>query len=229
MEVKVDQREPKKTVQKARWWQYVLLLIPSLVVRLWARTLKVTLSLEVQEAIKKHKGPRLIVFWHNTLFIAAELDRRFGRGKKVFGLVSASKDGAWLDACFKLMGVGTARGSSSFRGSQALKELIQKASEDHDITITPDGPRGPMYSIKPGVGLLAKKLKMPLILLAPEFDASWRLNSWDRFHIPKPFSRIYLRGLFFENAEEFAKEGSVSEAEIAERIRTQLLSITKEK
>jgi lysophospholipid acyltransferase (LPLAT)-like uncharacterized protein len=57
------------------------------------------------------------------------------------------------------------------------------------LTITPDGPRGPRRRLAPGAVFLASKLQMPLVLMGYGYDRPWRMNSWDRFAIPRPFSR----------------------------------------
>jgi lysophospholipid acyltransferase (LPLAT)-like uncharacterized protein len=81
------------------------------------------------------------------------------------------------------------RGSSSRRGPQALLELTTWAERGYDLTITPDGPRGPCYQIQEGVMSLAQVTGLPVVPVA--FNVGWKLraNSWDRFQIPLPFAR----------------------------------------
>jgi hypothetical protein len=57
------------------------------------------------------------------------------------------------------------------------------------LTITPDGPRGPRRRLAPGPIYLASKLGLPLVAMGYGYDRPWRMNSWDRFAIPRPFSR----------------------------------------
>ena len=63
----------------------------------------------------------------------------------------------------------------------------------HDIGITPDGPRGPCYDFKPGGVIVARRARVPVLLLGAEFESVWRLKSWDGFCIPQPFSRVRIR------------------------------------
>jgi lysophospholipid acyltransferase (LPLAT)-like uncharacterized protein len=81
------------------------------------------------------------------------------------------------------------RGSTSRRGPQALLELTTWAERGYDLTITPDGPRGPCYQIQEGVMSLAQVTGLPVVPVA--FNVNWKLRvkSWDRFQIPLPFTR----------------------------------------
>mgnify|MGYP000968269755 FL=1 len=63
----------------------------------------------------------------------------------------------------------------------------------HDIGITPDGPRGPCYELKPGSVIVTRRARSPMLLVGGEFTSAWRLRSWDRFYLPKPFSRVRMR------------------------------------
>jgi lysophospholipid acyltransferase (LPLAT)-like uncharacterized protein len=107
--------------------------------------------------------------------------------------VSASKDGAWLAAFYRMIGIHPVRGSSSNLGREAAKLLIERMREGHDVGITPDGPRGPMYVVEPGVLVVTRRLHAPMVLMGAEFTRCWRLKSWDRLYVPVPFSRIKMR------------------------------------
>ena len=65
--------------------------------------------------------------------------------------------------------------------------------EGHDVGITPDGPRGPIYTVEPGILVVTRRNDAPLLLIGAEFTNAWRLKSWDRFYVPRPFSQIILR------------------------------------
>jgi lysophospholipid acyltransferase (LPLAT)-like uncharacterized protein len=134
-----------------------------------------------------------IVLWHNRLFLAAEIVRRFRQGRPAYALVSASQDGAWLTAFFSLAGLRTVRGSSSRLGREAASALVETLRAGHDVGITPDGPRGPCYELKPGGVIVARRTHAPVLLVGGEFASAWRLSSWDRFYVPKPFSRVRMR------------------------------------
>ena len=82
------------------------------------------------------------------------------------------------------------RGSSSRRGSRALRELVDLVDSGHDIAITPDGPRGPRYFFGPGAISVAQLTATPIIPMHAKFSSCWRMKSWDGFIIPLPFSTI---------------------------------------
>lgn len=134
-----------------------------------------------------------MVLWHNRLFLASEIVRRYRQGRPAYALVSASTDGGWLTAFFSLAGVRTVRGSSSRLGREAASALVEMLRAGHDIGLTPDGPRGPCYEMKPGAVIVPRRTRAPILVIGGEFSSAWQLKSWDRFYIPKPFSRVRMR------------------------------------
>jgi lysophospholipid acyltransferase (LPLAT)-like uncharacterized protein len=143
--------------------------------------------------VTKRDVPVAFVVWHNRLFLTPEIFRRYRGGRPLVALISASGDGAWLTAFFSLVGMRAARGSSSRLGREAATALVDAQRGGYDIGITPDGPRGPCYELKPGVVIVPRRTGAPLLLIGGEFQAAWQLRSWDRFYLPKPFSRVRLR------------------------------------
>jgi lysophospholipid acyltransferase (LPLAT)-like uncharacterized protein len=112
----------------------------------------------------------------------------------MYALVSPSQDGAWLTAFFSLIGLRTVRGSSNSLGREAAAALVGVLRDGYDVGITPDGPRGPRYEFKPGALIVARRTKTPFLLVGADFESAWRLNkAWDRFYLPKPFSRVRMR------------------------------------
>ena len=141
----------------------------------------------------KKDEPVAIVLWHNRLFLSAEIVRRYRQGRPVYALVSARQDGAWLTAFFAAAGLRTVRGSSSRMGREAATALVDVLRAGHDVGITPDGPRGPCYELKPGALIVTRRTRTPVLIVGGEFESAWRLRSWDRFYIPRPFSRVRMR------------------------------------
>jgi len=180
-------------VHEIAGWRKILLWPFALLLKLWGRTLRFDTTPEDFANYTKRDEPVAIVLWHNRLFLAAEIVRRFRQGRQAYALVSASKDGAWLTAFFYLVGMRTVRGSSSRLGREAASALVEVQRAGFDIGITPDGPRGPCYELKPGAIIVPRRTGSPLLLVGAEFASAWRLKSWDRFHLPKPFSRVRMR------------------------------------
>ena len=140
-------------------------------------------------------GPRILVFWHNRIpAIAVGFLRHYpGRHasrKGVTVLTSPSKDGDILAGVMANLGMGSVRGSSSRRGSTAIRELAALLESGIDLAITPDGPRGPKYSLGLGAVFLSQKTGVPIMPLHARYHRAIRLKTWDNFAIPLPFSRI---------------------------------------
>jgi lysophospholipid acyltransferase (LPLAT)-like uncharacterized protein len=180
-------------VHEVAGWRRALLWPAGLLLRLWGRSLRFKVTPEDWERYTKRDEPVAIILWHNRLFLAAEIVRRFRTGRPAYALVSASQDGAWLTAFFQLAGLRTVRGSSSRLGREAATALVDTLRAGHDVGITPDGPRGPCYEFKPGAIIVARRTRAPLLLVGAEFTSAWRLRSWDRFCLPRPFSRVRMR------------------------------------
>jgi lysophospholipid acyltransferase (LPLAT)-like uncharacterized protein len=180
-------------VHEISGWRRLVLWPFGLLLKLWGMSLRFDLTPEDRANYMKKDQPVAIVLWHNRLFLAAEIVRRFRQGRPAYALVSASQDGAWLTAFFSLAGMRTVRGSSSRLGREAATALVEMLRAGHDVGITPDGPRGPCYDLKPGSVIVARRTRAPVLLVGGEFTSAWRLGSWDRFFVPKPFSRVRMR------------------------------------
>jgi len=143
---------------------------------------------EVDPAYPQFRGPILYLFWHE--YIPAPF---YYRGHcNIAMLISRHRDAEWLSAAAAYMGFDTVRGSTRRGGTAALLELARK-SETMNLAITPDGPRGPRRVLAPGAIYLSSKLQIPIVAIGIGYDRPWRVSTWDRFAVPKPFSRV--RGL----------------------------------
>jgi len=140
--------------------------------------------------IRSWDQPIIHVLWHNRIFSAPFVWRKMYPRREVVVLTSASKDGAVLAAAVKVFRVGAVHGSSSRRGAAALVALRRAAKAGKDLVITPDGPRGPRYRLQPGVIKVAQTTGLPVVLMRIDYLSCWTLKTWDRFRLPKPFSRV---------------------------------------
>src|ERR1019366_8625735 len=138
-------------------WRRIVIWPLAAFVRMWAASVRVTIPEEDARALEQVRGPALFLLWHNRLFMAARLHRKTRVGRRFYGLVSASRDGAWLAAFFSACGLHSVRGSSSRRGREAGSGLVDVLPPGHDVGIPPDGPRGPVYSFKPGALVVARR------------------------------------------------------------------------
>jgi lysophospholipid acyltransferase (LPLAT)-like uncharacterized protein len=143
-------------------------------------------------------GPVVFAFWHRSLLACAH---RF-RNLDIAILISSSFDGELIARTVELMGFKAVRGSSSRGGAAGLKNMRLAYASGHRCAFTADGPRGPKFVAKPGAAQLANSVGATTADCKPAgtwvgcFYAlpgrAWELRSWDRFLIPKPFSRVVI-------------------------------------
>ena len=148
-------------------------------------------------------GPVVFAFWHRSLLACAH---RF-RNLDIAILISSSFDGELIARTVELLGFRAIRGSSSRGGAAGLRNMQLAYAAGHRCAFTADGPRGPVFVAKPGAAALANSVGeldadgkpagtgaggtwVGCFYALP--DRAWELHSWDRFMIPKPFSRVVL-------------------------------------
>src|SRR4051812_3908792 len=152
---------------KPRWFQTLGAFLIYCAGRAYTMTLRIRWDNRSSYSIDELSGPAIYCLWHNRLILCMEayLEQTKRRSVRVglAALISASKDGAFLEAILDRFGVQAARGSSSRRGPQALLELTSWAERGYDLAITPDGPRGPRYIVQPGVMSLAQLTGLPIV------------------------------------------------------------------
>jgi lysophospholipid acyltransferase (LPLAT)-like uncharacterized protein len=160
--------------------------------KLWANTLRY----EVDDRANFRNAPNdlrvIFAVWHNRLFLFPYAMRRFLPDRRGAGLVSSSRDGLMVSQVVTRFGFEVVQGSSSRKGASAMLQLAEILSHGRDVTITPDGPRGPVYEVSPGVIFLAQKTGAPVVAWGMEFSKCWRLKNWDRFIVPRPFSKVRI-------------------------------------
>lgn len=219
-------REPGESgIAHITGWRRLILWLLSILVRLWCASIRLRISPKDVELLSNTQQPIVIILWHNRLFLAADVYRRFRKGRKVTGLVSASRDGAWLAAFFDFMGVGSVRGSSNKRSLGATRELLNRLEAGSDIALTPDGPCGPCYKFRQGALRIAKRANSPIMLVSASINKSWRLKSWDGFYLPWPFSAIDVRAAYFDR---FTALSTSTDEEAAQFLRTELLRLSED-
>ena len=157
------------------------------------------------------EGNVIYAFWHRNMIPLLFLHKF----EKVVILISSSKDGDLIANPAHVLGYLTSRGSSRRGGSSAMKKMV-KLSQDHCIAITPDGPKGPCAKVKDGVGFLSYFTGKPIIPVAVDIKWEKVFNSWDRFRLPKLFSKInvsYGDPIFVNSKDEIkAKVQEVQKA-----------------
>lgn len=163
------------------------------IMRAWYATLRVQITPRFEDMCRHYDTTSTVfLLWHNRLFMGPFLYRCWWKRRRVYTIVSASKDGAFASAVAEELGVNTVRGSSSRRALQAVRELLEKLASGDDVVITPDGPRGPLYSMSASAAMLVRRTHARVVLVLPNPRRAWRMKSWDGFYIPKPFTTIDL-------------------------------------
>jgi lysophospholipid acyltransferase (LPLAT)-like uncharacterized protein len=138
------------------------------------------------EALRAAGRPIVFAFWHGRMLPLVQHHRDQG----VAVLVSEHSDGEIITRVIERFGFRTVRGSTSRGAARALLGAIHEVAAGRDVAFTPDGPRGPAESFAPGPLIVAQRTGAPLVLVGAGTRSGWRLRSWDRFLIPKPFARI---------------------------------------
>ena len=162
-------------------------LLGSTFIRNWMSTLDYKgflYDVRVDPARADCGGQKIYIFWHEYILFPI-----FLRGHcNLAMLLSRHRDADILSRVAYHLGFEFVRGSTNRGGVAALRELLRKGRQMH-LTITPDGPRGPRRKLAPGAIFLASRLELPLVVMGYGFDRPWRFHSWDRFALPRLFSR----------------------------------------
>ena len=159
------------------------------VATLWLSTCRVVeFGREIETRyLKAYPGKGLLyASWHRGLFYGIY----WFRNQQVVSIASASEDGELAAQAAKRFGWITARGSSSRGGRKAFRMVESYVQKGHKGGLAADAPRGPRFVSKLGMIYLAKRTGVPIILTIWSADRYWKLKSWDRTIIPKPFARI---------------------------------------
>jgi lysophospholipid acyltransferase (LPLAT)-like uncharacterized protein len=137
---------------------------------------------------RAERRPVIFTLWHGQLLPLLYHHR--GQGAVI--LISEHADGEIIARIAISLGYRTVRGSTSRGAARALIGLSRALTDGHDLAITPDGPRGPAGSFAPGAVIVAQRTGAPMVPVAVSANRGWRLRSWDRFLVPKPFARVHV-------------------------------------
>jgi lysophospholipid acyltransferase (LPLAT)-like uncharacterized protein len=136
-------------------------------------------------------GRVLLCGWHQQFFSSLSYFKKYEKYHPTF-MASKSLDGAIATGVGLQMGWHPVRGSSSRDGGFALKEMTDRLKKHGLAVLLLDGPRGPAGIVKPGVIKLAHTADAVIVPAYAQAEKAWYFNSWDKFMIPKPFSRVSI-------------------------------------
>ena len=175
--------------QKADWKLALTVRVGVVALRLLALTWRMTIvNGDVLTKLRADRQPFIFAFWHGQLLPLLWVHRN--EGVKV--VISSHRDGEIVAQVAEHLGYGTIRGSSSRGAARALLGIVRELQNGFDVAVTPDGPRGPARKFATGALVAAQRVGAPLVGIGVNASRAWRLRSWDRFMIPKPFCRLRI-------------------------------------
>lgn len=158
-------------------------------VRLIASTWRIReVNRTASQRLRDAGKPVIFTLWHGEMLALLWHHRREG----ITVLISEHGDGEIIARVAEALGFRTVRGSTSRGAGRALLGMSRTVQGGGDVAFTPDGPRGPARKFAPGALIVAQRTGAPVITLGVSPSRAWRLKSWDRFLIPKPFARIHI-------------------------------------
>lgn len=194
----------EKEIAKYRKYGLVLYFILQII----RKTLKIKII--KNENIDTEKENYVFAFWHNKLLGPTLC---LGDIKKKAVLASPSKDGELISVPLEKLGFEMVRGSSDKNSTSSLISLMRHMKKGYSIGTPVDGPKGPIYEVKPGMIYLAQKGKKFIVPTGTAYEKKWIFEkAWDKFQFPKPFSKmVFLIGNPIEvprdaNIEEYCKK-----------------------
>jgi lysophospholipid acyltransferase (LPLAT)-like uncharacterized protein len=178
-----DDARPAGELRRARRFAAV----GGAIIRALAATWRIrVVNREAVDALRARRRPIVFAFWHGEMLPLVWQHRNEGAAI----LVSSHRDGEIIARIAESFGFRTVRGSTSRGAGRALLGLVRTLEEGRDVAVTPDGPRGPARKFAPGALVAAQRGAAPIVAVAVHASRAWRLRSWDRFLIPKPFARV---------------------------------------
>lgn len=169
------------------WRERLIILVGGGFLRLLASTWRFrVVNGDAVQNLRSSELPFIFSLWHGQLLPLLWHHRDEG----VMVLISEHRDGELVARTAESLGYGLIRGSTTRGGDRALISLVRELQSGHEVAITPDGPRGPAGTFAPGALVAAQRSGSFILPVAASASRAWRLRSWDRFMVPKPFARV---------------------------------------
>ncbi len=144
----------------------------------------------------------IIACWHSDLLMIP-IYRYIRPRRSASAIISQHKDGEIVAKTLGYLSIKSLRGSSRKGAKKVLLEAFRAIKNGEEVQVSPDGPKGPRYHVHDGAVVLAQKGNLPIMIIGYQASRYWQLKSWDRFVIPKPFSKIdfYIQSLSVKDLE----------------------------
>ena len=204
--------------------RYIVPVLGLWILRLLTITYRIRIINEdIEQAIYKRGEYPIYISWHQRFFPGINW---FHKRNAIAIMISRSKDGDMIAAIVEKLGWRAIRGSSSRGGTAALIQIKKLKGQGISFGHIVDGPKGPPEIIKPGLVSIAQYSGMPILPTITSAQKRWVFNSWDRFMVPKPFSRVIIHF-----GKETYVDEKMSEKELEAvrlKVQEQLVSLYKE-
>ena len=180
-----------KTILKEFCYRQIFPRGGLLLVRAISRTYRYRLvDVDNEQSVLDRYGTVVYASWHQRFFPGITF---FATRRPIAIMISQSRDGEMIARVVDILGWRSVRGSSTRGGMRALKEVRTLTRKGYRVGHIVDGPQGPFGVVKPGLITIAQFAGTPIVPVIMSAERRWVLGSWDRFMIPKPFSRVIIR------------------------------------
>jgi len=180
-----------KKIWKKFFYSWLLPYVVLVAVRLLSLTFRVErIGEDREQALIKKDGGIIYASWHQRFFPGIAF---FATRKPITIMISQSRDGEMAARVVAILGWLPVRGSSTRGGREALAEIKRLSNSGYKIGHIVDGPQGPFGVVKAGLLRIAQVSGKAIVPTITSAEKKWVLNSWDRFMVPKPFSRVKIR------------------------------------
>lgn len=180
-----DEAWARRRARRVRWAARAGTLLLRALASTWRMRV---VNADAHRLVRASGQPLIYTFWHGTMLPLLWQHRK----ERVAILISEHGDGEIIARIAHSLGYHSVRGSSTHGAGRALLGTARELESGRDVAFTPDGPRGPLESFAPGALIVSQRTGAPLVLITVDAPRSWRLTSWDRFLIPKPFARVTI-------------------------------------
>lgn len=180
-----------KRLFKSTFFRWLLTLLAANYIRLVYYTSRV--HREFDEAAKPYARGELhavYAFWHGRLLMIPMLNPT---NRKMQVLISTHRDGEMIARTMHRFDLGTVRGSTTRGGATAAMQAVKALQAGQNVAVTPDGPKGPLMKLQPGVLTIAQMAGVPVLPVTYSASRFKRMRTWDRFFIALPFGTLYYR------------------------------------
>jgi lysophospholipid acyltransferase (LPLAT)-like uncharacterized protein len=178
-----------KRLFKTAFFRWLMCFLAANYIRFVYYTSRVRMDMhENAVAYLNSARPAVFAFWHGRMLLIPMI---YPSRRKVHVLISTHRDGEMIARIMQQFGFGTVRGSSTRGGATAAMQAVKALMAGDNVAVTPDGPKGPVMKVQPGVLIIAEMSGVPVIPVTYAATRYKRMRTWDRFIVALPFSTIY--------------------------------------